>query len=88
MGYNVLIRIRGYTDWIQYGHALTRPETKNLIRDLSDRIQILTLPDGEDLQDVEDSIEDGETILYEEITEDVEEKNYDTYFGVGFEKDE
>lgn len=64
MGYKVAIRIRGYTDWIDYGYAVLKIEADQLAKEVERRVQIVTFPEGTDIKDVEKAIEEGRQVIF------------------------
>jgi len=57
MGYKVKIRIRGLTPWIDYAYSLNDREADLIARELNRRVQIMVVPENEELEEMKDNLE-------------------------------
>lgn len=80
MGYNIVIRIRGQTDWIKIGYAVTKPDADDLAKRLIHLVQIVTLPEGKELKDLENKLRDKEKHIF--IDGGIEDSKYDIIYEI------
>lgn len=64
MPYNVMVRVRGRTEWVICGIALSKEEADRLAVEVSHRVQIVTFPTGKDLRSIEELISDPKSIIF------------------------
>lgn len=88
MGIKVMIRLRGLTDWIQYGYVLTPKRAKILVKELRNRVQILTLDGSKTANDYEEMLDKDFKLLYHDLFGEPEDGEYQTTFWTGYSGDE
>ena len=88
MGIKVMIRLRGLTDWMQYGYVLTPKRAEILVKELRNRVQIITLPSGETTKDYEKKLDSKMKELYHDLYGEQEDGEYYIVYDTGFSGEE
>ena len=83
MGYKVMIRLRGLTDWIEYGYVLTPKRADILVKELKNKVQIIALPTHKSLKEIEDMLDDESRPMLYDLSGDLVE-DYRVVFETGF----
>lgn len=87
MGIKVMIKIRGLTDWIEYGQVLTSKRAEILVKELRNKVQIITLPYGKNMDDIEDLMLSEDIIICHSLDGDRSGGEYVTRFYTGFSEE-